>query len=389
MILASLQAVFPYTAVYTFHHGDLIVLASRTPLPRFDAAAITHRIAAWNTAAEMERILGVRTGGGVAGACGLEAADVTRFVAGSTLHTDDRPQLEFAAPRSLYLTTRESNAELLRTARHEPAPALAAPLDGPGALDAARMALAAQRIPEARTWFDTASDAGASLDAAALTLRGEIAVAMRQPESAAADWRQALQLDPGAWRAADHLGMLIMMQGHLQEGLALLDGASAAAARATPADFEPSARYLDLLLRSDRSAAARAVADAMLESLPPSLPDSSLYGRLIGLAARAHLATASPVTAARLAQRALAIQPQNTAAWRALAELAFASGRHAEAVRWWERLVEYRQTGTDVLLPLAQAYIETGERARARRLLDDILRQEPEQPLARRLRAQL
>jgi len=389
MVLASLQSVFPFTAVYAFHHGDLIVLASRTPLPRLDPAAITQRIESWKVADEMQRYLGVRTGGGVAGACVLETSDVARFHAGATLHTDDRPRLEFEAPRSLYLATRDSNAALLRAARQGPAPAMIRPLAAGGALDAARMALRAQRPLDAQAWFASAGEVSMTLDADALTLRGEIALALGQTAAAAADWSRALGLDASAWHAQQNLGMLLTMQGRLQDGLALLDAASAAAARGAPPDFEPSARYLELLLQTERAAEARAVADAILSALPPALPDSALSGRLVGLAARAHLATGDVRSAGRLAQRALALQPQNTAAWRALGAIAFAAGRYAEAVRWWEHLLEYRQTGTDVVLPLAQAYAESGDRRRARRLLDDVLRREPEHAMALRLRARL
>jgi spermidine synthase len=389
MILASMREVFPHSAVYSFQYGDLIVLGSRAPLPAFDAAEITRRITAWGAAGELGRVLGVRSGGGLAGGCLLDDADVARFSAGARLHTEDRARLEFAAPQSLYLATRDSNAELLRAARRGPAPVLAAPLDAAGRLDAARLALRAQRPLDARAWIEPLGAAVIEADAAALTLRGEIALALRQADAAAADWRRALGLDPANWRAADRLGMLQLMQGRAPEALALLDAASAAAARATPPDFEPSARYLELLLRGERHAAARAVAAGVLELLPAAPQDSSLAGRLVGLAAQAHAAGGELESGERLAQRALALRAENTAAWRALAAIAHAHKDDAAAAGWLERLVQYRQTGPDVLLPLAQTYLRLGDRRRARRILDDLLRQEPQQPAARRLRDQL
>jgi predicted membrane-bound spermidine synthase len=110
MVLASMHVVFPHLQVWSFHHGDLIVLASRTPLPPFDVAAVDARLDAWGVRAQVHDVLGGASAAGLLGFFVLGSEEAAAFAAGAALNTDDRPRLEFAAPRSLYLSTRESNA---------------------------------------------------------------------------------------------------------------------------------------------------------------------------------------------------------------------------------------------------------------------------------------
>jgi len=131
------------------------------------------------------------------------------------------------------------------------------------------------------------------------------------------------------------------------------------------------------------------LAERLLASAGEVARDTVLQAQLVGIVARCHFELRQPALAAAWAERALALNPQSTAAWRVLGGLAFEAQRYPEAIRWWERLVDYRQTSVDVLLPLAIACQRAGRLHAARRYVERALVQEPQNAAARRLRATL
>jgi spermidine synthase len=391
MVLASMQAVFPHLAVYSFHHGDLIVLASATPLPGLEIGALAERLRAWEMEATVQRILEIDTAAGLLGFHLLDAEDVLRLVHGATTNTEDRPRLEFAAPRSLYLPTRDSNAARLVQARRRPLPGLApgTTLRGPDYLDLARAALRARRPADAEAWAGLAARDPDTPRAAALEIGGRAAVGLGRPGEARARFEAALRLEPRRVSTTRELAELRLMQGHPLEAMTLLES-TCRADSTRGADLRSCERLLDVALRMGRAGVVQRLA-ADLGSAPDSgrVRDEVQRARLLGLAARVCIDGGDAGRGERLARASLARNPRSTEAWRALGMLAYGAGDWREAARWWERLVEYRQTGVDVLLPLAQAYQRAGDRRRARRYVEWVLAQEPDQALARRMLAEL
>ncbi|HSB64398.1 MAG TPA: fused MFS/spermidine synthase [Thermoanaerobaculia bacterium] len=112
MILRTYISVFPEVQVWWLDSGDIVILGSEKPLPlsraRIDALLNgefredRRRFANIGTAAEFYSRFLLGTDG------------VKRFVADETeLHTDDRPLLEFEAPRGLFLAKEQNALRLL------------------------------------------------------------------------------------------------------------------------------------------------------------------------------------------------------------------------------------------------------------------------------------
>ena len=390
MVLASMHEVFPHLTVWSFHHGDLIVLASREPLPLFDRAAMDVRLDGWQVRDTVHRVLDVRSAAGVLGFFLLDEEDAARVASGAPLNTEDRPRLEFAAPLSLYLPTRDTNAEMLLAARRRVLPHLA-----PGqewsrrdALELARAAYSARRFTDAESWVREALAEPALPRPEALTLGGETAFALREPELANTRLEEALRIEPRS-AAARPLALVRLLQGRTAEAVSLIEVACAPQAARTPREIESCLQLLELMLQRGRADVVLAQAQALRGALQLSGDDPTLRSRILGMAARACVELRQPEEAANLAQQAFELNPQCTAAWRVFATLAFMEKRYPEAIEWWERCVEYRQIGPDILLPLAIAYQRTGRLEEARRHVARVLAADPKNASAQRLSREL
>jgi spermidine synthase/Tfp pilus assembly protein PilF len=389
MVMASMRVVFPHQAVWSFHHGDLIVLGSREPLAAIDLQAMEARLEKWGVRGDLRRILGVGSAAGVVGFQLLDDVDTGRFAAGARLNTEDRPRLEFAAPMSLYLTTRDSNAALLRAARQGPFPDPAWALRGIDRLDMARAALLGRRAADALQRVDEALTDPTVPQAAALALKGEIGLAMQQAGAAEAALQSALGVDPQCSDAANSLAVLRLLQGRNADAEALLDVACAPDPSRIPQQLESRAQLLSLVLQRGGAEAARSHSEALLAADGFLQSDSTLRARFTGIAARSALELRDAAGAERLARQALALDAQSTTAWRVLGTLAFEDRRYVEAIGWWERCVDYRQSDPELLLPLALACQRAARPQDARRYVDRVLAQEPRNATARRLRDEL
>jgi len=123
MVLAEIQRQFAEVSVWHMDAGDIIVLASRTPL-RLNVGIIDRLWAAdasvrrdFREFLSLDRPLSLL-------AHYVTAAEGVRAFAGSApRNTDDRPLLEYRAPRNLYAQTLELNIELLNEHKSELLPA--------------------------------------------------------------------------------------------------------------------------------------------------------------------------------------------------------------------------------------------------------------------------
>ncbi len=393
MVLGSMQQVFPHLQVWSFHYGDLIVLGSRTPFAPFDVARTDARLHEWGLEAQVHDVLGVHSAAGLLGFFALGEGDIAPLVAGTELNTEDRPRLEFAAPRSLYLSTRDANAALLARARRTPLPPLAVTtLRGAEWLDVGRAALATRRTDEAAFWLGRARAIDSLPAGAAELLAGRIAMTRGATAAAQQEYTAAVRLAPEGLEPVQELSRLYFMQGQ-PVASEWLDRAGAPRALLQRDTADLALQLLEAAFeRGSTDSASRLVAALFVAAENPGAApglDAALRARLTALVARAALAHRDPATAAARARDALAINAQCTAAWRVLAELEYQAQRYPEAITWWERLVDFRQTGPEVLVPLARAYRQVGRLHDARRVVRRALAQDPRQPDLLRLRDEL
>ncbi len=133
--LATLASAFADVSVWAPHDdpADLMLIARKRPL-QIDAVRVFDRIAQ-HTKPQNLQAAGIRTIFDFVNLLLIENGDLRRFVAGSPLHTDDHPVLEFSLPQRLYTDVHEGIEErttaLMRSARD-----LSPPVQVPEALQA-------------------------------------------------------------------------------------------------------------------------------------------------------------------------------------------------------------------------------------------------------------
>jgi len=122
-VIGTFRSVFPHTTMWQDTFGrDLFLLGTETPLEidfgrlveQMNQPAIKKNLARVE-ADDPLRLLSHFI---------MDETVAHRFAEGATLHTDDRPVLEFSAPRSLYVSTVGSNLERLEEFRSDIFPLL-------------------------------------------------------------------------------------------------------------------------------------------------------------------------------------------------------------------------------------------------------------------------
>ena len=112
MILRTFAEAFPHVSLWQALEGDYLLLGSQTPLSR-PRKAVQETLDRYpQVAADLAR-LGLPTVHAVLSLHRLDREGILRFARGAPLNTDDRPRLEFRAPRNLFLATAKLNQALL------------------------------------------------------------------------------------------------------------------------------------------------------------------------------------------------------------------------------------------------------------------------------------
>jgi len=156
-VLATYRSVFPYVTVWAPQLGDLVLIGSRTP----------HRLKL-----ERLRMLAGTAGGfidllpfdlidpqGWARMYLLGPDELTPFVEGAPLNTDDRPRVEFSAPRNLYSETTLSNMRALVAALNgQPHVVAFAGLGGVDSKTGELEAFGLELSPPAEGWWSEDAD---------------------------------------------------------------------------------------------------------------------------------------------------------------------------------------------------------------------------------------
>jgi len=342
-VLAGFTDAFPAAALFLVNEGDLLLVGADPALPTVDLGALAGRMAepaVRDDLAEVE----VRTPAGLATLYALGGPALARFVAEAPRHTDDRPRLEFSAPRYLHAdTAAENRARIADTARGAEVPSGLAPL----------AALAASPPPRARLerarMLERAGSHGWAMDLYREAL-----------EEAS---RGGLGGDAGAYEG---LVRVALKSGRAIEAEAFLRGQAASAAPV-------SARIALGLLEHNRDRPAEAL--AALAAAAAADPHSV---RALLLGAEVQEAAGNVDAAEALSRRALEISPGDAEAEGFLASASLARGRTDEALRRAEVVLARDARAPRALEVAAIARAQTGDRAGARRAFEALVEAEPD-----------
>ncbi|HET7875471.1 MAG TPA: fused MFS/spermidine synthase [Methylomirabilota bacterium] len=243
MVMGTFLSVFPTTSVWNPVGGDLVLVGRAEPGP-LDLGRVRARYEALPGVREDLARSGIGDWPGILGIFLLADGNALRYAGGAPLHTDDRLELEFSAPRALYYRTAEANMELLGKYRPPGFPEIvgadSATLDGaparrwigeaalrrrglddavahfgrvlaqdpanvPALLGLARALFELGRAPEA---MDAAQRAlgRAPRNAEALFLAGSFATRLGRQQDALGYLEQAVALEPANRQYRDTLG---------------------------------------------------------------------------------------------------------------------------------------------------------------------------------------
>ena len=185
-VIATFQTVFPHTTVWQDTFGrDLFLLGSEKTL-EIDLGRLTRRAALPDVREDLARIDGdepLR----LLNRFVLDEAAAARFGDGARLHTDDRPILEFSAPRNLFSITIDHNLKRLAEFRSD----VFALLSNTGTTELERQSVR-YRLKE-------------YVDSRLHLVRAEIYLAADEAELATRELENALRLDPGSGAAKARL----------------------------------------------------------------------------------------------------------------------------------------------------------------------------------------
>lgn len=113
VLLNTFRSVFPHVSVWAFSPSDLIILGSRNPI----RLGQDRLYAAFSTPGIRDELLraGIKGEKEVESAQLMGSLELEKFCRGAGLNTDDRPIIEFEAPKALYRPTLEKNISAIRS----------------------------------------------------------------------------------------------------------------------------------------------------------------------------------------------------------------------------------------------------------------------------------
>ncbi len=222
------------------------------------------------------------------------------------------------------------------------------------ALFAAIGTLAVDRIPKAPSWLGPSLAAGVLLVASGLTWRQ-----CRIYRDVEALWRDTLAKNPSAWMAHTNLGLLLVRQGRIDEGIAHYRESI----RLEPDNVEARLDLGEVLQRQGRSDEAIEVLTALVADRPDH--PVARYNLATALCRRERYVDALPQFEA-----ALRIQPEFAEAAYNLGTADLKLRRLSDAERWLREAIRLRPGYGLARSNLALVLEQTGraEEARAQRL---------------------
>ncbi|HVR69939.1 MAG TPA: fused MFS/spermidine synthase, partial [Vicinamibacteria bacterium] len=334
-VVGGFTDVFPGAALFLVNEGDVLLVGGSDGLPRPDAASLAARL---DAPAVRDDLAGVhvRSAYGLASLFALGPPDLARWAAGAPRHTDDRPVLEFRAPRSLHADTSLANWEDIERAQRTTPP------------------------PEPFLALTAAPTAEAHLE------RARMLEGARSFRLALAAFRRAAALDPRSLPALEGMARAALLGGRAAEAEAEL--------RSLAAGLSPVGARVALALlfhNQDRPAEALAALEEVAR-----LDAGHLRALLLG--AEVQAGAGNMAAAQGLAEAALRLAPDDADAWALLAYARFAAGSVAEAVALAEEAVARDARCGRALEVIAVARARLGDRGGARRAFESLLAAEPD-----------
>ena len=355
-LLAGFGDVFPDAAVFVITEADILLLGGdRAPsiaaerLARVTAAAVTDLRASRHS---LERVREIPT---------VRLADLSPWLGAARRHTDDRPILEFRAPRAMHAQTAASHRRRLLRGERPPEGALL--VERLRFLDAT----------ESSEWaFDLAFRAVSEGSSDPPVLASLVRAAVRLGRTP--DVEAVLRPAPGGKATGSRLHALALLYrdaSRPQHALAALELAALEDPQFAPtfhlaAEIQSAAGDLQAM----RRLLARAFAIDRGDPIA------------LGLAAEAELKDGRFEPAIRLANAALLADPTQTRALEVLALALAQSGRRAEARQAFERLLTVAPDGDSARANFGVFELESGHAAQALRLFKDAVDLNPWNRLA-------
>src|SRR5262249_48105002 len=227
-LVATFRAAFPHVYVFRGAEGDLMLLGSNDP-QRIDLSVLTSHFENPAVAADLQRINTTRSSD-IIGRFYLGPNEVTDFVRGAQMNTDNNALIEFNAPRRVGISeeTVERNRRQLVGSAASPIPYVDFPAESDrikaellteAALGATRRDdrdRAEQFVTYALELADTA---------AAHTMLGEFRLARGDDAEAIESWETALAIDPKSFFTLIDLGKYYLTKQDLQRAVPYLDHA--------------------------------------------------------------------------------------------------------------------------------------------------------------------
>lgn len=115
MIMATFAKSYDYVQLWTSFYPDLMLIGSREPF-EIDMETIRKRLEIPDVRKDLRKY-GIRKPEGFFASYWLGHEELLRLSRGSRLNTDNRPYLEFSAPRNLYKDTLRQNFDFLNSER--------------------------------------------------------------------------------------------------------------------------------------------------------------------------------------------------------------------------------------------------------------------------------
>jgi len=337
-VVAGFTDAFPASALFLVNEGDVLLIGGHPALPSVEVGSLARRMAEPPVREDLVEVE-VRSVGGLATLYALGGDALVRFAGDVPRHTDDRPRLEFSAPRYLHAdTARENHGLILGAARGAlPPPPLAA---------FARLGLA--------------PSPGAKLERARMLERAG------SPGWALDLYREALEQTHIDLEAYEGLVRTALKSGQAADAERFL---SQQAGSAAPV---PALIALGLLHHNlDRPAQA-------LEALATASAADPRNVRALLIGAEVQQASGNVDAAEALAQAVLSISLNDTEAAGFLAAASLARGRLDEALARAEAVLARSPRAPRALEVAALARAQKGDRAGARRAFESLLELEPD-----------
>jgi spermidine synthase len=226
-IVASFTDAFPEAVLFLINEGDVLLVGAAGELPTIEQEALTTRLNERNIAEDLATVE-VHNAFTFASLYALSTPALSEWASHAIRHTDDRPVLQFRAPRFMHAQTGESNrASIVEASRQDVTPRWIERLrTNPSADEIASRALMLE-TSDSFTWaLDTYIEA-VHIDPHLLAAHEGIvrtAMATDRPQRAEEVLRSFANAsgEPFFAEAATALGLLYMNLGRLEEGLMVL-----------------------------------------------------------------------------------------------------------------------------------------------------------------------